>query len=116
MWTDDTGQPVLSLRREGEGRVFQLHGCFHPSSSDLVLHSRFPEAMAALWAHERGEADAPAGRVAPSQLLPARDTTRAGQPPAPPRDLYHAFWFAAVVLFIVERVVAGRPRATPGIA
>lgn len=116
VWTDDGGQALLTLRREGEGRVLHLHSRFHPDWGDLVLHPAFPLAMAELWARDRDRGNPGSARVATSQLLPARDTTAGHSAPAVPRDLYHVFWLAAVALFVVERVVAGRPRAVTGAA
>lgn len=109
VWTDDAGQPVLTLQREGAGRWLRFHARFHPSWSDLVLQPAFAEAMTALWAGDAVRAPDPlAQRVAGSQLLPGRDPTPTGA--ATRRDLYHAFWLAGLLLFLVERLLARRSR------
>jgi hypothetical protein len=92
--------------REGLGRHIAFTGRFHPSSNDFVLQPAFPESMTVLWAGPQPE---PVRPIAQSQLVPARTTARAPAAPAQ-RDLYHAFWLAAVVLFLVERVIAQRAR------
>jgi hypothetical protein len=95
------------VTREGLGKHLSFAGRLHPSAGNFVLQPAFPESMTVLWAGPRPE---PLGPVAQSQLLPARASTRAPVAPAR-RDLYHAFWLAAVVLFIAERVWARRARA-----
>lgn len=114
LWTDDAGHPVLTVQREGAGLWLRFHARFHPSWGDLVLHPAFPEAIAGLWASDRvrapgaGAAERP---VAVSQLLPARDASARGQPAPARTDLYHMFWLAGLVLFLLERLLARRARA-----
>ena len=114
LWVDDAGHPLLTQQREGAGVRLTFHARFHPSWGDLVLHPAFPEAIAALWAGDRVRApEAAAQPVALSQLVPAHDSTARG-PTAPARaDLYYAFWFAGLLLFGLERLLARRARAEP---
>ena len=114
LWTDEAGHAVLTVRREGAGVWLRFHARFHPSWGDLVLHPAFPEAIAALWASDRVRAPQAAERpVSVSQLLPARDATARGRPAPARTDLYHLFWLAGLVLFLLERVLARRARAEP---
>ena len=114
LWTDEAGHPVLTVRREGAGVWLQFHARFHPSWGDLVLHPAFPEAIAALWAGERVRAPGAGDQlVAVSQLLPARDAATRGQPAPARANLYHVFWLAGIVLFLLERLLARRARAEP---
>ena len=111
VWTDDAGRPVLALQREGAGLWLRLLARFHPSWGDLVLHPAFPEAVAALWAGDSVRAPGRAGQaVAVAQLLPGRDSTARGPASAARVDLYHTFWFAGLLLFLLERFLARRAR------
>jgi hypothetical protein len=111
VWSDDAGRPLLTVAREGAGIRLRFHARFHPSWGDLVLHPAFPEAMAALWAGDGARLpDRLTQTVAVSQLLPASDS-RAAATGAAAVDLYHAFWLAALLLFLLERWVARRARA-----
>ncbi len=114
VWTDDAGRPVLALRREGAGLWLTFLARFHPSWGDLVLHPAFPEAVAALWAGDSVRTTGSADQaVALAQLLPGRDSTARGPAAAARVDLYHAFWFAGLLLFLLERWLARRARLVP---
>jgi len=111
VWTDDAGRPLLTVQREGAGLWLKFHARFHPSWGDLVLHPAFPEAIAALWAGDSVRAPGRAGQaVAVAQLLPGRDSTARGPAATARVDLYHAFWFAGLLLFLFERLLARRAR------
>jgi hypothetical protein len=109
LWTDDAGNPVLTVRRAGAGRELSFHARFHPSWGDVVLHPAFPAAIARLWAEGR-RPPADGATIAVSQLLPARVAMSATTAPAR-RELYHVFWLLAVILFLVERAWSRRARA-----
>lgn len=112
VWTDDAGRPMLTVERDGAGQRLRFYARFHPSWGDLVLHPAFPEAIAALWAGDNArEPDVLNHLVVRSQLLPARDTSSVAGVTAARIDLYHAFWLAGLLLFLLERWIARRTRA-----
>lgn len=113
VWSDGAGAPLLTVARERRGLHYRFHSRFAPAWSDFVLRPAFPVAMARLWVGaarlaERGDDR----RIARSQLLPASDRTLRSAPSAgpPQRSLFLAAWVLAVLLFLLERRLAARPR------
>jgi hypothetical protein len=110
VWTDDTGDPLLTVTREGRGLRYRFHSRFAPDWSGLVLDPRFPEAMARLWigtdSTRSGRDDRP---IALSQVAPAYDRrVDAGVAAAGAHSLFLPLWLIAVGLFLVERRIVMR--------
>jgi len=108
VWTDATGEPLLTVTREGSGLRYRFHRRFAPSSSSLVLDPRFPEAMARLWIGSDSTRiqrdDRP---IALSQVAPAYDPrVGSGGAATGARSLFLPLWLIAVALFLVERRIA----------
>ena len=112
VWSDGAGAPLLTVAREGRGVHYRFHSRFAPAWTDFVLRPAFPEAMARLWVGadpggERGDDR----RIARSQLLPVSDRTlRSAASAGPQRSLFLPAWLLAVLLFLLERQLAARPR------
>jgi hypothetical protein len=117
LWRDGLGRPLLTIETLGRGATYQLTTRLAPAWSELasspdlpallleVLHPAFDAAgQQRLATHDPRRLD-------PTQLLPA--TQRSGArsaPPAfgPPRDLRPWLVLAMLVLFGLERWLAGR--------
>ena len=112
VWSDGAGAPLLTVAREGRGVHYRFHSRFAPAWSDFVLRPAFPEAMARLWigpapVGERGDDR----HIAHSQLLPVSDRTLESAASAGhQRSLFLPTWLVAVLLFLLERRLAARPR------
>ncbi len=110
VWTDATGDPLLTVTREGRGLRYRFHARFAPAWSSLVLDSRFPEGMARLWiGSDSSRVERDDRPIALSQVVPAHDPQRPA-PTATPgaRSLFLPLWLIAVGLFLLERRIMMR--------
>ena len=110
VWTDATGDPLLTVTRAGRGLRYRFLSRFSPTWSRLVLDPRFPEAVARLWVgpdSTRSERDD--RRITLSQIVPARDPNRSAHGAATDaRSLFLPLWLIAVGLFLLERRIVMR--------
>jgi hypothetical protein len=110
VWTDATGDPLLTVTRAGRGLHYRFHSRFAPAWSSFVLDPRFPEAMARLWiGSDSTRIERDDRPIALSQVTPAYDP-RVGSAIAAPgaRSLFLPLWLIAVGLFLVERRIVMR--------
>lgn len=105
VWTDATGNPLLTVTREGRGLRYRFHSRFAPGWSGLVLDPRFPEAMARLWiGSDSTRTERDDRPIALSQVAPAYDPrVGSGVADAGARSLFLPLWLIAVGLFLLER-------------
>jgi aerotolerance regulator-like protein len=110
VWTDATGDPLLTVVREGRGLRYRFHSRFAPTWSGLVLDPRFPEAMARLWIGSDSTRIERDGRpIALSQVVPAYDPRPVAATAASgARSLFLLLWLIAVALFLLERRIVMR--------
>jgi hypothetical protein len=108
VWTDATGDPLLTVTREGRGLRYRFHSRFAPAWSGLVLAPRFPEAMARLWiGSDSTRIERDDRPIALSQVAPAYDPqVDSGVAATGARSLFLPLWLIAVGLFLVERRIA----------
>ena len=110
VWTDPTGQPLLTVTRAGRGLRYRFLSRFSPTWSGLVLDPRFPEAVARLWigpdsTHSERD-DRP---ITLTQIVPAYDPNRSTPSAATgARALFLPLWLIAVGLFLLERRIVMR--------
>jgi aerotolerance regulator-like protein len=110
VWTDATGDPLLTVTRAGRGLRYRFLSRFAPAWSSLVLDPRFPEAMARLWIGsdstriERDDRPIALGQVVPAyDPRPTATTAASGA-----RSLFLPLWLIAVALFLLERRIVMR--------
>jgi hypothetical protein len=110
VWTDATGDPLLTVTREGRGLRYRFHSRFAPGWSRLVLDPRFPEAMARLWiGSDSTRIERDDRPIALSQVAPAYDPrVGSGVAASGARSLFLPLWLIAVGLFLVERRIVMR--------
>jgi hypothetical protein len=117
LWSDGSGNPLLTVTREGRGLHYRFHGRFHPAWSELVLRPTFPEALARIWVGgDPAVARSDDRLIALSQLFPAHDSAAVSSTAGPPmrgRSLFLPVWLLALALFGVERWLTARPRRQP---
>ncbi len=117
IWTDASGQPLLTVQREGRGRHWRFASRFHPEWNDLPRSGALAAALRSLLSARES------GPVAESQDVRRADPTQAAPAQAPAAeidsdlvlkaaperlDLHRLFWTAAVALFGLERVLSYR--------
>lgn len=114
VWTDGSGQPLLTVQREGRGRHWRFASRFHPQWNDLPRSSALAVSLRSLLvARESGPVASTQDvrRADPTQVAPEQaPATESGSDFAlkasPERvDLHQLFWIAAVALFGIERVL-----------
>jgi hypothetical protein len=110
VWTDATGDPLLTVTRAGRGLRYRFLSRFAPAWSSLVLDPRFPEAMARLWIGsdstriERDDRPIALGQVVPAyDPRPTATTAASGA-----RSLFLPLWLIAVALFLLDRRIVMR--------
>ncbi|HET9706802.1 MAG TPA: BatA domain-containing protein [Gemmatimonadales bacterium] len=110
VWTDATGEPLLTVAREGRGLRYRFHSRFTPGWSSLVLDPRFPEAMARLWiGSDSTRIERDDRPIALSQVRPEYDPrVGSGVADMGARSLFLPLWLIAVGLFLVERRIVTR--------
>jgi hypothetical protein len=110
VWTDATGDALLTVTREGRGLRYRFHSRFAPAWSRLVLDPRFPEAMARLWiGSDSTRIERDDRPIALSQVAPAYDRrVGAGVAATGTRSLFLPLWLIAVGLFLAERRIVMR--------
>ena len=113
VWTDPSGDPLLTVTREGRGLRYRFHSRFAPAWSSLVLDPRFPEAMARLWiGSDSTRIERDDRPIALSQVAPAYDPRLgSGVATTGAQSLFFPLWLIAVGLFLVERRIATRSAA-----
>lgn len=129
-WTDDTGAPLLTRTRNGDGRHDRFASRFHPTWTNLPLDPVFPEAWLRLLslggsqtdgsrADDGGFADAPdlrrvalrharPARADANALAPVAADARTGPRAAAADRLDGPLWLLAFALFALERWLARR--------
>lgn len=112
LWTDATGQPVLTRTWRGHGASYQLLTRFHPQWSSLPDDGRLPELLLSLLLPESAFTG-PDPRALPTAQLRNR-LSHTSSLRARPRYLDLGPWLAlgAGLLFGVERLLAAR-RSSP---
>jgi hypothetical protein len=110
VWTDATGDALLTVTREGRGLRYRFRSRFAPAWSRLVLDPRFPEAMARLWiGSDSTRIERDDRPIALSQVAPAYDRrVGAGVAATGTRSLFLPLWLIAVGLFLAERRIVMR--------
>lgn len=110
VWTDATGDALLTVTREGRGLRYRFHSRFAPAWSSLVLDPQFPEAMARLWiGSDSTRIERDDRPIALSQVAPAYDPQAgSGVAATGTRSLFLPLWLIAVGLFLVERRIVMR--------
>jgi aerotolerance regulator-like protein len=110
VWTDATGDALLTVTRDGRGLRYRFHSRFAPAWSRLVLDPRFPEAMARLWiGSDSTRIERDDRPIALSQVAPAYDPrVGSGVAATGTRSLFLPLWLIAVGLFLAERRIVMR--------
>jgi len=107
LWTDGFGTPLLEGERLGKGWHYRFHSRFHPAWNDLVLSAAFPQWLHALLSPPESNSDQ--RRISAVQARPNTRIVTAGQAlPFTTASLHVPFWLLAVILFAVERWLAGK--------
>lgn len=104
IWRDEQGNAVLTSRALGKGRVLQWQRDLNRQALPLLEHGDFPERLLAVIQSPSRQP----GSALVQDLLPLPG---AAHPPAAPQPLTPWFVLAAVLLFVLERLLAsGRSR------
>jgi hypothetical protein len=113
LWRDATGQPVLTFQPTGLGGSYQLHTRFHPHWSSLPTDGQLPAMLLHLLTPASASSSADNRLLDPAQVLATTAATApaAPQTAAPWLDLRPWVALAAGLLFVLERLFAGRRRS-----
>lgn len=110
IWAGMNSDPLLSVRPYGKGNVYQFRSGFSPTWSELGQSPQLPELLLPLLFAQPEVGFHDLRALDEQQLLPSRRTTLAA-PATPAAKRQHLLpWFvlAAFVLFLTERINAGR--------
>jgi hypothetical protein len=117
VWQNGFGEPILSSQNTGNRTVYRFYSRFNPSWNDLVWSSDFPKLMLNLLSksYPQQNFDAFDKRIITAnqqQMVTAATGNPAKQITQPKdlADLKHAFWIALFTVFLLERIVASRPK------
>lgn len=109
VWRDATGSPLAWRDVSAHGRTIFLHGALTPMELPLLLDADFPARLrAALQGPTAGPTRADAHAVEPAKTPEADSNATTSFGSARPLDPWLVVLIAA--LFLLERIVATRPR------
>ncbi|MEX8548261.1 MAG: BatA domain-containing protein [Mucilaginibacter sp.] len=117
VWQNGFGEPVLSSQNFGNKNIYHFYNRFNPAWNDLVWSSDFPKLILNLilksYPQQNFEAfDKRTIAANQQQIETATNENPAKQinQPKDLTDLKHAFWIALLIVFLLERIVALRPK------
>jgi hypothetical protein len=112
LWHDTFGVPMLTIQQLRGGIVYQYAGRFHPSWSDLVLRTAFPDWVHGLFA-KNGDAAKESRfdvrQVSTDQIVPTQSLASVQGERSTALNVW--LWLLLFVLFGIERWISERRRS-----
>ena len=109
-WGTTTGEPLLTVQPIGRGNIYLFRSGFSPAWSALGQSAQLPELLLPLLLPQPEASRYDMRALDEQQLKPAISNVAslATLPQAQPQNLLRWLVLAAALLFLIERIIAGR--------